>query len=106
MNVTDAVMKRKTVRDFLSDPIPSETIRELLEKASRAPSGGNVQPWKIWVINDESMAAFRQHMADEPSSKSMEYDIYPAKLWDPYRTYRFELGEQMYDTIGVGRDDK
>ena len=34
------------------------------------------------------------------------YDIYPPKLWDPYRTYRFELGEQMYETIGVGRDDK
>ena len=106
MNVTDAVMARKTTRDFLPDPIDNAVIRELLEKASRAPSGGNVQPWKIWVINGESMAGFRKHMADSPPSSSMEYDIYPPKLWDPYRTYRFELGEQMYATIGVGRDDK
>lgn len=106
MNVTDAVMKRKSTRDFLPDPIDDGVIRDLLETASRAPSGGNVQPWKIWVVNGDSMAAFRRHMAAEPSSTSMEYDIYPPSLWDPYRTYRFELGEQMYESIGVGRDDK
>jgi len=106
MNVTDAVMARKTVRDFLPDPIDTEVIRALLDKASRAPSGGNVQPWKIWVINDDSMAAFRQHMVDAPRTTEMEYDVYPPGLWDPYRTYRYELGEQMYATIGVGRDDK
>ena len=106
MDVTEAVMKRISTRDFLPDPIDNAVLRELLEKASRAPSGGNVQPWKIWVINGESMAAFRQHMIDEPATTEMEYDVYPAKLWDPYRTYRFELGEQMYASIGVGRDDK
>ena len=106
MNVTDAVMQRKSVRDFLPEPIDTKVIRDLLSKASRAPSGGNVQPWKIWVINGDSMAAFRTHMADSPPSDGMEYDVYPPKLWDPYRTYRYELGEQMYETIGVGRDDK
>lgn len=106
MDVTDAVMKRKTTRDFLPDPIDGAVIRELLEKASRAPSGGNVQPWKIWVINGDSMAGFRKHMAESPPSDDMEYDIYPPKLWDPYRTYRFKVGEQMYETIGVGREDK
>lgn len=106
MNVTDAVMARKSIRDFLPDPIGDDVLRDLLIKASRAPSGGNVQPWKIWVINGDSMAAFRRHMAEQPSSKTMEYDIYPANLWDPYRTYRYELGEQMYATIGIGRDDK
>jgi nitroreductase len=106
MNVTDAVMMRKSTRDFLPDPVDDAVIRELLEKASRSPSGGNVQPWKIWVINGDSMAGFRQHMVDEPATTEMEYDIYPPSLWDPYRTYRFELGEQMYASIGVGRDDK
>ncbi|MDG1086910.1 MAG: nitroreductase family protein, partial [Acidimicrobiales bacterium] len=49
-------MKRKSTRDFLPDAIDDAVIRELLEKASRSPSGGNVQPWKIWVINGDSMA--------------------------------------------------
>ena len=106
MDVTDAVMQRKSTRDFLTDPIDDAVIRQLLEKASRAPSGGNLQPWKIWVINGDSMVSFRQHMVDQPPTTDMEYDIYPPSLWDPYRTYRFQNGEQMDDTIGVGRDNK
>lgn len=106
MNVTDAVMQRKTTRDFLPDPISNEAIAELLTKASRAPSGGNVQPWKIYVINGDSMAGFREHMATAPRTTEMEYEIYPASLWDPYRTYRFTLGEQMYATLDIGREDK
>lgn len=106
MDVTEAVMKRKSVRDFLPDPIDDAVIRQLLETASRSPSGGNLQPWKIWVINGDSMAAFRKHYAEAPRSETVEYDVYPPKLWDPYRSYRYAVGEQMYATIGVERDDK
>lgn len=106
MNVTDAVMRRKTIRDFLPDPISNDTIAELLTTTSRAPSGGNLQPWEIYVINGESMADFRTHMATAENTTEMEYDIYPPSLWDPYRTRRFAVGEQMYATIGVDRDDK
>lgn len=106
MNVTDAVMARKSVRDFLPDPISNEMIQQLLEKASRSPSGGNLQPWRVWVINDESMDSFLQHLATSPASDTFQYDVYPAKLWEPYRTCRYEVGEEMYATIGVGRDDK
>lgn len=106
MNVTDAVMARKSVRDFLPDPVDDAIIRELLEKASRSPSGGNLQPWRVWVINDDSMLAFLQHMKDSQPSDGTEYDVYPPKLWEPYRTCRYEVGEEMYATIGVGRDDR
>lgn len=106
MDVTSAVMSRKTIRDFLPDPIDNDVIATLLEKASRAPSGGNVQPWRIWVINGDSMAAFRKHMQESPQSTTMEYDIYPPKLWEPYRTNRFAVGEQMYATLNIEREDK
>lgn len=106
MKVTDAVNQRKSIRDFLPDPIDNDVIAQLLTTASRAPSGGNLQPWWIYVINGESMARFREHMANEPPSAGMEYDIYPDKLWEPYRTRRFAVGEQMYATMGIGRDDK
>lgn len=99
-------MARKSVRDFLPDPISNEMIQQLLEKASRSPSGGNLQPWRVWVINDESMDSFLQHLATSPASDTFQYDVYPAKLWEPYRTCRYEVGEEMYATIGVGRDDK
>ncbi len=105
MNVTDAVNARKSIRAFLPDPIADETIAELLRVASRAPSGGNVQPWRIYVVNGDSMARFREFLADRPI-EGPAYDIYPPGLTEPYRTSRYKLGEDMYATIGIARDDK
>lgn len=104
-SVTEANNRRKTIRQFTDTPVSDSTIRELLAGASRAPSGGNVQPWRIYVVNNESMAKFRSHIADLKPGKP-EYEVYPPKLWDPYRTNRFELGELMYATMGIARDDK
>ena len=106
MNVTDAVYARKSIREFLPDPVDDDTIRELLEKASRAPSGGNVQPWVVYVLNGESMQRFREHLAGCEPFEEPGYEIYPAPLWEPYRTNRFELGELMYDLLEIPRDDK
>lgn len=105
MNVTEAVNRRKSVRAFLPEPVSNETIEELLTKASRAPSGGNVQPWRIYVVNGESMTRFREFLSTrEPGVPS--YDIYPAKMPEPYRSSRYKIGEDMYASIGVTRDDK
>lgn len=105
MNVFEAVVRRASVRAFLPDPIADDILRELLTKSSRAPSGGNLQPWRIYVVNGETMTRFREFIADRPVEAG-EYEIYPASLWEPYRTNRFALGEAMYATIGIDRDDK
>lgn len=105
LSVTDAVLARKSVRAFLPDPVDDDTIARLLTLASRAPSGGNVQPWRIYVINGATMARFREFIAGR-GGEPTEYDIYPANLWEPYRTNRFALGEAMYATMGIPRDDR
>jgi nitroreductase len=105
MTVSEAVRRRKSVRAFLPDPVADETIADLLRAASRAPSGGNVQPWRIFVINGESMERFRSFAADRPIEPPA-YDIYPAGLTEPYRTSRYKVGEDMYATLGIDRDDK
>ncbi len=105
MDVSEAVRRRKSVRQFTDQPVPDDVIRDLLEAASRAPSGGNVQPWRIYVINGEAMERFRTYIADQPIEAG-EYEIYPPKLWEPYRTNRFALGEAMYETIGIEREDR
>ncbi len=105
MHVSEAVARRKSIRQFTSEPVDDDVIRELLDKAARAPSGGNVQPWRIYVLNGDTMRRFREYIADRPLERG-EYDIYPEKLWEPYRTNRFRIGEQMYATIGIDRDDK
>jgi nitroreductase len=106
MNVTEAVHLRKSVRQFLYTPVSDETLKKLLSDASRAPSGGNVQPWRIYVVNGESMTRLRAHLATQPPMDAPEYEIYPAGLTEPYRTNRFTIGEQMYATLGIAREDK
>ena len=106
MNVSDAVLTRSSIRSFLSNPVPNRLIEKLLEKSSRAASGGNLQPWKVFVINNSSMNNFLEFQENWTEPETPAYDIYPAKLKEPYRTSRFELGEKMYELLGIGREDK
>src|SRR5690606_2518920 len=105
MHVSEAVARRKSVRQFTDQPVDDAVLRDLVERAARAPSGGNVQPWRIYVLNGDSMARFRAFLAERPHEPP-EYAISPPSLWEPYRTNRFALGEQMYATIGIAREDK
>ena len=106
MDVTTAIQARISARDFLADPVADATLRQLLVDASYAPSGGNLQPWRIYVVNGESMARLREYLPTQPPLEAGEYDIYPKALTEPYRTNRFTIGEEMYATLGIARDDK
>lgn len=105
MDVSTAVDKRKSVRAFLDQPVDDQLIAELLEKAARAPSGGNVQPWRVYVVNGAAAERFKAFVAGRDLERPA-YDIYPRELGEPYRTSRWELGEQMYASIGIPREDK
>lgn len=111
MNISDAVRSRKSVRAFLDTPVSDAVLREVLSLGARAPSGGNVQPWRIYLLNGQAMTGFkdvmRQRVAAQPEGEApFAYDIYPPSLWEPHRSARFQVGEDMYATIGVARDDK
>jgi len=110
MNVSEALATRKSVRAFRPDPVPRATIEEILRKAARAPSGGNLQPWKVHVLlgaaRDELVRRTKARMAAVPRGGVPEYHIYPPDLTEPYATRRFRVGEQMYATMGIPREDK
>jgi len=106
MKVSDAVLNRSSVRAFIDQPVSNELIKKLLNQSARSPSGGNLQPWKIFVINDDAMKNFLTFQQNWTEPDVPSYDIYPSNLKEPYRTSRFELGEQMYDLLGIGREDK
>jgi len=106
VNVSEAVATRKSIRAFLPNPVPDDVIRALLAGAARAPSGGNVQPWRIYVVNGDSMDDLLTYLDGCEPVEEPEYEIYPSGLWEPHRTARFELGEQMYSLLGVPREDK
>jgi len=63
MDVTDAVRRRRSIRAFLDTPVEDDVVAELLELAARAPSGGNVQPWRVYVITAATMPRFLEHLA-------------------------------------------
>jgi nitroreductase len=106
MDVSEAIAHRISVRAFRPDPVPRAVVAEILERASRAPSGGNLQPWRVYALAGEPLAAFTAAVAGKPGGEAMEYDVYPPSLWDPFRTRRFENAEQLYASIGVPREDK
>jgi nitroreductase len=106
VNVTEAVMSRRSIRAFLERPVDSRLLRELLEKAARAPSGGNVQPWRVFLLNADSMSRFREFLAGRSAQEEPAYQIYPEGLKEPYRSSRFKVGEDMYALLGIPRDDK
>jgi len=112
VSVSQAVESRSSTRAFSDQPIATQVLTDLLKKASRAPSGGNLQPWKICLLNGERMQDFRETMARRmqgepyPGGEAPEYDVYPPKMIEPYRTARFEVGEEMYALLDIPRDDK
>ena len=106
MNVTEAVASRRSIRAFLDTPVSDTLLRELLEKSARAPSGGNVQPWQVQVLNGSRMQDFQQHLAQQNPREEPAYEIYPKDLPSPYRDSRFKVGEDMYGLLGIPREDK
>ena len=106
MNVTEAVAARRSIRSFLDTPVSDSLLRELLEKAARAPSGGNVQPWQVRVINGTRTHDFLAHLQNQEIREQPAYDIYPKDLPSPYRDSRFKVGEDMYGLLGIPREDK
>ena len=105
MNVSEATARRFSARAFKSDPVPGSLVREILEMAQRAPSGGNLQPWRVYALTGEPLEALKNAAkADGPAPT--EYPVYPENLWDPFRTRRFVCGEDLYASIGIPRDDK
>ena len=110
MRISEAVASRRSVRGFLPDPVDGAVIRRVLDRATRSPSGGNLQPWHFDVIAGDTIEELRSIMrtraVDLPQGEPPEYDIYPKVVPEANRGYRFELGEALYAAVGIPRDDK
>ena len=106
MTVEEAVQARQAVRAFLPDPVDAETVATLLRLASQAPSGGNLQPWHVFILagpaRDALVAAVLAKL-ERGERETPAYDIYPRKLWEPLRARRQAAGLQRYAALGLAR---
>ena len=111
MDVRDAVETRYSCRAFLPTPVSEATVRDILGRALRAPSGGNVQPWRVHALAGRRLQALIDALvprfpAELPRGEGAEYDIYPQGLTEPYESRRRLVGELLYQSIDVPRADK
>jgi nitroreductase len=110
MHVRDAVASRYSCRAFLPAPVPEKIVREIIELAARAPSAGNMQPWQVDAIAGDRLEALkdllRPRMGELPRGEGTEYTIYPPEMNATFRKRRFEVGELLYKSIDVPREDK
>ena len=108
--VSEALQSRSSCRAFLPTPVPGETVRRIVDAARQSPSGGNLQPWQVYVLANEPLARFRALLAPKlsanPGGEPAEYRVYPQNLHEPYRSRRYQCGEDLYATIGIARADK
>ena len=110
--VDHAIATRQSVRAFLPTPVPRETVEEILQVASRAPSGTNTQPWKAVVLTGAAKARLSDAILavyNDPEQRKQhteEYAYYPTKWVDPYLARRRKIGWDLYGLLGIGREDK
>lgn len=109
LDVSAALSSRYSVRAFTDEVITGSELREILQLAARAPSGGNLQPWRIYALGGENLQRFvkimRERLLSGPADIP-EYDIYPPGLPEPYRELRFDIGRRLYKALGIERDDQ
>lgn len=110
MKVSDAIATRKSIRGFKPDPVSRKTVEDILMLAARAPSGGNLQPWKVYAVLGEARNELVRRVAKiretSPMGTVPEYHIYPPGLTEPYKARRHRVGEMMYATLNIPREDK
>ena len=111
MTIFEAVASRYSCRAFLPKPVAEKIVRDIIERAARAPSAGNLQPWRIYAIAGKRLDALKAllapRMATElPKGEGVDYQIYPNPMPEPYRGRAFTVGELLYQSIGVPREDR
>jgi nitroreductase len=116
MTVDEAIRTRMSVRAFTPQPVDPDVIGRILDLASRAPSGTNTQPWRVYVLRgasrdslvDKVCAAHDALRANPALAEDYreEYDYYPEKWVSPYIDRRRENGWGLYGLLGIGKGDK
>ncbi len=98
---------RHSVRAYLDKPVPDHLLSDILETASRSPSGGNLQPWKVHVLTGAMKkrvgAAVRQAYWGGDSED--EYSYYPEDWTASYNNRRKGAAEKLYSALALGRRD-
>jgi nitroreductase len=105
------ITERRSTRAFLPRPVPRTTLERVLGLAARAPSGANLQPWKVHVVEGDTKRRLERRMLaalDDPDQRAQlgdEYAYYPKAWREPYQGRRRKVGWDLYQLLGIAKGD-
>lgn len=107
MDLIEAIRSRKSIRGYKSDPVPKEALKEILEVASRSPSGMNTQPWEFTVVAGEELDRLRKANLDKLASGQAPRMEAPRGGYEGvYRERQVALGIQLFQLMNIAREDR
>ncbi len=107
MDIIEAIRSRKSIRGYKAEPIPKKAIEEILEIASRAPSGMNTQPWEFTVVAGDVLDAIRKANLEKlTSGETPDMEVPRGGYQDIYRERQVALGIQLFQLMGIDREDR
>lgn len=108
MNLKDIIKSRYSVRSFTKKNVDIEIIKEILQISTCAPSGGNIQPWKVYVVTGNAKEKLIERALSNYNNgvqEKIEYEIYPNPLDEEYKKRRSECAKDMYAALSIEQDD-
>ena len=110
MDVFEAVDSRISCRAFFDKPVDPKIVRDLIARAARAASGGNLQSWNVYALTGKPLADFKaivqKRIAEkDPRHAKTEYQVYPEPMFGAYADRREAHGVQLYGSLGIDRSD-
>lgn len=109
LSFADAMRQRRSVRGFLDKPVPEAVLEQVFELAQLAPSNCNIQPWKVFVASGEVRDELRRRMVEKVSAGvpiEPDYEPNAGKFQGVYRQRQVDCAVELYNTMGIARDDK
>ena len=110
--VDAAITSRRSVRAFMPTPVPRQAVEHILAVASRAPSGTNTQPWRVYVLMGAAKTELSRKITkayDDPVERAThteEYAYYPTEWKSPFIDRRRKVGWDLYGLLKIGKTDK
>lgn len=106
MDLPSAIEARHSVRAFLPRPVAREVLTRIFERAQRAPSWCNIQPWRVHLASGEARERLTAALLREAREGVPRPDVpFPTDYPEPYGGHRRACGRVLYEAMGIARDD-
>lgn len=106
MDIIETINKRRSIRGFNPEPVPSHILKKIVGDALRAPSASNSQPWEIAVVSGAKLEEIKKAYLDNSKNKpSLDVPI-PFKYPEPWSSRQAKVMAGILEKLGIAREDK